>query len=87
MPPWEVATVADTEFGHAPDSLYTRPDRGDLMIGRLITLAVAIALCTAGIVAASHWPGTIWPAVPTGAGIGLAARLALVTTFTKENDR
>ncbi|PYG00193.1 hypothetical protein SAMN05216184_104132 [Georgenia satyanarayanai] len=76
--------MADTEFGHAPDSLYGRPAPEAPMLGRLITLAVAVALCTVGICTAD---GTIWPAVIAGTGIGLVARLALVMTFTKENDR
>lgn len=76
--------MADTEFGHAPDSLYQRDGNVPLMIGHCITVAVAVILATVGIVAASHWPGTIWPAIPTGAGIGLAARLALVMTFKEK---
>lgn len=65
-----------TDHGHAPDSLYQRDDRADIGLGHLITLTVAVILCTAGIVTAN---GTIWPGVLTGLGIGLAVRLLIVT--------
>lgn len=68
--------MADTGHGHAPDSLYQRDDHADVGLGQLLTLVVAVALCFTGIVTAN---GTIWPALAAGTGIGLAARLLIVT--------